>query len=206
MLPRLFETFSQADRSLDRTSGGLGLGLSLVKGLVELHGGRIDVKSAGLGHGAEFTVLLPREEEPLALTDKPLPARPRPIEKRLRVLVVEDNRDAADSLRILLELLGYDVAVAYTGPEGLAAAKRDQPDVVVCDIGLPGMDGFALASALRKNGRMARARLIAVTGYGEEEDKRRAVEAGFDDHLVKTGRSRKTSRQAETCWNGKLIF
>lgn len=184
MLPRLFEAFAQADRSLDRKPGGLGLGLALVKGLVELHGGRIDVKSDGVGQGAEFTVLLPKQEEAPVLADKPS-TRPRSVDKRVRVLVVEDNRDAADSLRMLLELFGYDVAVAYSGPDGLATAKRDQPDVVVCDIGLPGMDGYAIATALRKNGRMARARLIAVTGYGQEEDRRRALEAGFDDHLVK---------------------
>src|SRR5262249_14544644 len=102
-----------------------------------------------------------------------------------RILVVEDNRDAAESLRMLLELYGFQVSVAYTGPDGVALAKREHPDVVVCDIGLPGMDGFAVASALRKNDRLASARLIAVTGYGQEEDKRRVLQAGFDAHLVK---------------------
>lgn len=185
MLPRLFETFSQADRSLDRTNGGLGLGLSVVKGLVELHGGRIEAKSDGPGKGAEFTVWLPKEEELPALLPGEPPEAPKLLSKQLRVLVVEDNRDAAESLRMLLELYGFRVHVAYTGPDGVALAKREHPDVVVCDIGLPGMDGFAVADALRKNGRLASARLIAVTGYGQEEDKRRALQAGFDAHLVK---------------------
>jgi CheY-like chemotaxis protein len=183
MLPRLFEAFAQADRSLDRSRGGLGLGLSIVKGLAELHRGRIEAASAGLGKGAEFTVWLPRENEPAALSERPI--APGPSRKRLRVLVVEDNRDSADSLRMLLELFGHDVAMAYTGPDGVDAARQTPPDVVLCDIGLPGMDGFAVATALRGNPATADVRLIAITGYGREEDVRRAREAGFNHHLVK---------------------
>ena len=183
MLPRLFETFAQADRSLDRSKGGLGLGLSLVKGLVELHGGEVHAASAGPGCGAEFTVRLPAEPEPAALTE--MPAAPTPAGKRLRILVVEDNRDAADSLRLLLELYGYEATVAYTGPDGVTAAEAWQPDVVLCDIGLPGLDGFGVARRLRENPSTAKARLVAVTGYGAEEDKQRSREVGFDAHMVK---------------------
>jgi CheY-like chemotaxis protein len=183
MLPRLFETFAQADRSLDRSKGGLGLGLALVKELTKLHGGEVHAASAGLGRGAEFTIRLPVQPEPAALAQMPAP--PRRSEKRLRILVVEDNRDAADSLRFLLELYGCEVVVAYSGPDGVQAAERWRPDVVLCDIGLPGLDGYGVASQLRHNPSTCKARLIAVTGYGSDDDKRRCREVGFDAHLVK---------------------
>jgi signal transduction histidine kinase len=183
MLPRLFETFAQADRSLERSKGGLGLGLALVKGLAELHGGEVRAASAGPGCGAEFTVRLPVEPEPAALSE--MPAGPRRTAKHLRVLVVEDNRDAADSLRMLLEWYGYEVTVAYSGPDGVTVAEQWQPDVVLCDIGLPGLDGYGVASRLRRNPSTAKAHLIAVTGYGAEDDQRRSREVGFDAHLVK---------------------
>ena len=184
MLPRLFETFSQADRTLDRSQGGLGLGLAIVKGLAELHGGDVHAESAGLGLGAAFTVTLPREADPAALSAAPArAARGGPAPPR--VLVVEDNRDAADSLCMLLRHFGYEVAVAYTGPDGVRAAEEQHPEVVICDIGLPGMDGYRVAQALRGNPATASARLVALTGYGQEEDRRRAREAGFDEHLTK---------------------
>ncbi len=183
MLPRLFQPFTQAHRSLDRSKGGLGLGLALVKGLVELHGGEVRAASAGPGRGAEFTVRLPAEPEPAALTQ--MPTAPKRDGRHLRILVVEDNRDSADSLRLLLELYGYEVTVAYTGPEGVKAAEEWQPDVVLCDIGLPGLDGFGVASRLRQNPSTAKARLIAVTGYGGEYDRHRTQAAGFDQHMVK---------------------
>ena len=151
LLTHLFETFAQADRSLDRSKGGLGLGLSVVKGLVELHGGTVEARSDGPGRGAEFVIRLPLQPEPAAVTD--VPARPGRAPKRLRVLVVEDNRDAADSLVMLLEVFGYDVTVAYTGPSGVEAAAAWGPDAVVCDIGLPGLDGYGVARALRRNPR-----------------------------------------------------
>jgi CheY-like chemotaxis protein len=182
-LRRLFETFAQADRSLDRSRGGLGLGLGLVKGLAELHGGEVHAASAGPGCGAEFTVRLPVEPEPAVLSE--MPTAPARTGKRLRILVVEDNRDAADSLRLLLELYGYEVTVAYSGPDGVTAAEQGQPDVVLCDIGLPGLDGYGVARRLRQNPSTAKTRLIAVTGYGAEGDKRRSQEVGFDAHLVK---------------------
>jgi CheY-like chemotaxis protein len=183
MQGRLFEPFAQADRTLDRSGGGLGLGLAIVKGLVGLHGGTIRAESAGSGRGATFIVSLPAQAEPPALAAGPvLPRRPA---NRLRVLVVEDNRDAADSLRMLLEVYGYQVEVAYTGPDGVRAAEAYRPQVILCDIGLPGMDGYGVAAAVRRNPATASARLIALTGYGQEDDRRRAREAGFDEHLTK---------------------
>jgi PAS domain S-box-containing protein len=183
MLPRLFDVFTQADRSLDRRRGGLGLGLALVKRLVQLHGGEVEASSPGLGQGTEFTVTLPLEDEPTALTDQS-PRDPGP-RKQVKVLVVEDNRDSAESLRLLLTSEGYDVTLAFSGTEGIALAHRARPDVVVCDIGLPGMDGYAVARALRNDPGTRKARLIAVTGYSQEGDRSRALESGFDTHVVK---------------------
>ncbi len=149
LIRRLFRPFTQADQGLARTQGGLGLGLSLVKGLVELHGGAVRAESDGPDRGAAFTVTLPRADEPPALEGGPrvtagAPRRARP----LRVLVIEDNRDSADSLRLLLEICGCEVSVAYTGPDGLAAAKAARPDLVLCDIGLPGLSGYEIAREL----------------------------------------------------------
>jgi len=182
-LPRLFEPFTQADRSLDRRPGGLGLGLTLVKRLVELHDGTVSAHSAGNEQGAEFTVRLPLQDEPMALSESgPSPAS---TTRHVRVLVVEDNRDSAESLRMLLSTQGYEVALAFTGIEGVEAARSARPDVVICDVGLPGMDGYAVARAIRMNPATAKTRLIAVTGYGEHEDRVRALASGFDTHLVK---------------------
>jgi signal transduction histidine kinase len=182
VLPLIFETFTQADESLDRSPGGLGLGLALVKGLVEMHGGEIHAASEGLGRGATFSVRLPLLQASLPKeTGVPAAAGTVP----LRVLVVEDNFDAADTLRDLLEMAGHEVEVAYSGPGGIEAAQKFRPDVVLCDIGLPGMDGYEVAAALRQDPTTAAARLIAVTGYGEEEAQRRSREAGFEHHLVK---------------------
>jgi PAS domain S-box-containing protein len=183
VLPHVFEPFAQADRTLDRSRGGLGLGLATVKGLVELHGGSVRAASGGPGRGTELTVRLPGLTAPGGPA-APAAAAPPPA-RRLRVLVVDDNRDAAESLRMLLDLTGYEAGVAHTGPDGVAAARRSRPDVVLCDIGLPGMDGFAVAAALRGDPDTAAARLVAVTGYGGEAVRRRALAAGFDEHLVK---------------------
>jgi PAS domain S-box-containing protein len=183
VLPRLFTPFVQAARNLDRSRGGLGLGLAMVKGLAELHGGLVEASSAGAGLGTEFIVRLPLEQEPTALLEMPtvLP----PTGRHLRILVVEDSRDIADSIYILLQLLGHVVRVAYTGTEGVAVAKEWQPDIVLCDIGLPGLDGYGVARQLRLNPTTAHVRLLALTGYGAEEDRRRIREAGFEVHLVK---------------------
>jgi PAS domain S-box-containing protein len=183
MLNHLFDTFAQADRSLDRAGGGLGLGLAMVKGLVELHGGEVQATSAGQGHGAEFTFTLPLEKEPAALLDSV--RGPIPSSRPHRILVIEDNRDAAESLRLLLDLLGHEVRVAYTGPEGVQAAVEWIPEVIISDIGLPRLDGYGVARAIRQHPALARTKLIAVTGYGREEDRSRARESGFDYVLTK---------------------
>jgi CheY-like chemotaxis protein len=183
VLARLFTPFVQADRTLDRSRGGLGLGLALVKGLAELHEGEVQAASTGLGQGAEFTVRLPLEQEPAALTSPPM--HPQPSGKHFRILVVEDNKDAADCLQLLLRMLGHDVRVAHTGPAGVEAGREWRPDVVLCDIGLPGLDGYGVARELRRNPSTARTRLLALTGYGQDEDKHRSRAAGFDFHLVK---------------------
>jgi CheY-like chemotaxis protein len=183
LLPRLWDLFAQAEQGLPRPRGGLGLGLALVRSLAELHGGKVEARSAGLGFGAEFSVRLPLQPEPAALEGPP-PA-PRPGEKALRILIIEDNRDAALSLQMLLTLLGHQVWVAYTGTEGVSMAERLLPDVVISDIGLPGLDGWEVARALRRNRATAGVKLIALTGYGRDEDRRHAAEVGFDAFLTK---------------------
>jgi signal transduction histidine kinase/ActR/RegA family two-component response regulator len=183
LLPHVFEAFTQADRSLDRSRGGLGLGLAMVKGLVEEHGGEVRVESAGLGHGTEFTLRLPLATAPAAVEESAPPAAV-PSGPR-RVLVVEDSRPAAEILRNLLESSGHTVEVAYSGPDAVPAAQQFQPDVVLCDLGLPGMDGYQVAAALRQNSATARVRLIALSGYGQEEDLGRSADAGFNLHLTK---------------------
>jgi len=184
-LNSVFDVFTQTDQGLDRTRGGLGLGLALVKGLVQLHGGSVEAFSAGLGTGFEVRIRLPRSaaEEP---RHAPPPPAEQPRASYHRVLVVEDNRDVAESVRELLELKGHEVIVAHTGPDAITLARARRPDVVLCDIGLPGgMSGFDVAQTLRGDPAFASVCLIAVTGYGQSDDRRRAHEAGFDMHLIK---------------------
>ncbi len=184
MLARLFEPFSQADDSLDRSSGGLGLGLALVKGLVDLHDGSVVAHSDGLGHGSAFTLTLPLGLPPAARAPARQPVTGQP--RGLDILIVEDNVDAAISLQALLKLDGHQVTVAADGASGVAAARSSRPDVVLCDIGLPGgMDGCAVARALRAERVFDAVRLVAVTGYGQDEDRQRSTDAGFDLHLLK---------------------
>jgi signal transduction histidine kinase len=183
LLPRLFEKFTQADRTLARSRGGLGLGLALVRGLVELHGGAVRAWSEGPGKGSAFTCTFPLQPPPAE--ERPAPGQGSVRGGPRRVLIIEDNRDSADSLSLLLQLGGHDVVVAYNGRDGIAQARRFRPDVVLCDLGLPGMTGFEVARALRDDPATATARLIAVSGYGQDEDQRRARAAGFDDHLIK---------------------
>jgi two-component system CheB/CheR fusion protein len=183
VLPHVFEPFVQADRSLDRSRGGLGLGLSLVKAMVEQHGGTVSARSEGPGRGAELLIRLPVEEEEPTRARPPAAARDRM--PRHRVLVVEDNLDAAETLREMLLLWDQDVEIAHDGRRGLERARAFRPDVVLCDIGLPGMDGYAVARALRADPALASAYLVAVTGYASPEDARRAAGAGFDLHLGK---------------------
>lgn len=181
LLPHLFTPFRQGRQSLDRAQGGLGLGLALVKILVELHGGQVAARSDGPGRGAELEVRLP-----LAAAEPPA-ARPGDGEReRLRVLVVEDNEDAAEALRDALEFQGHEVALASRGQKGIELARQLLPDVVLCDLGLPdGVTGFDVARALRADPRTRPLYLVALTGYGRPEDKQQCVEAGFDAHLTK---------------------
>jgi PAS domain S-box-containing protein len=183
LLTRVWDVFSQGDTTLARTQGGLGLGLPLVKGLVELHGGQVDAASAGPGKGARFRFALLLREEESPLETAPPDAPPEP--PRLRILVVEDNRDTAESLKLVLGLAGHDVVIACTGPEGVATAQEVRPDVLLCDLGLPGLDGFGVARALRQDPALGSMRLVALSGYGQPEDKAEALAAGFECHLTK---------------------
>jgi CheY-like chemotaxis protein len=184
VLPHVFDLFVQGDQSLERTRGGLGIGLTVVRQLVELHGGTVTAASAGLGKGSEFTVRLPglREAAPAGPADPD--AVPAAVAQK-RVLVVDDNVDAAESLGLLLRLWGHDVRLAHNGPDVLRAAEDFRPAVVLLDIGLPGMNGFEVARRLRQGPAGRHAVLVALTGYGQEEDRRLAAEAGFDHHLTK---------------------
>jgi signal transduction histidine kinase/CheY-like chemotaxis protein len=187
-LEAVFSPFAQADRSLARSQGGLGLGLALVRGLAELHDGAVSCSSPGLGRGSEFRVCLPLSSTEGAEGDEAgaPPELPAPHEPPQRVLIIEDNVVAADSLKTLLEMAGHSVTVAHTGREGIRQAREHRPDTVLCDVGLPGgMDGYAVARALRADPELASVYLIAMTGYGQEEDRRRAKAAGFDVHLTK---------------------
>jgi two-component system CheB/CheR fusion protein len=179
---RLFQPFMQAEQSLDRSKGGLGLGLSLVKGLAELHGGSIQAQSDGLGKGAAFAVRLPLDEGSVPERLVLRPSGPRICR---RVLIIEDNLDAAESLREALELGAHEVEVAYSGPEGLEKVRALQPDVVFCDIGLPGMDGYDVARAVRQDPALQSTFLVALSGYALPEDIERAAQAGFQHHLAK---------------------
>ena len=183
MLDRVFEPFTQADRSLERSRGGLGLGLALARGLVELHGGVIAAASPGPGQGARFTVQLPLAAAEVAVATA-APVAPPPVQP-LRVLLIEDNQDAADTLREALELSGLQVQVAGSGAAALDRARREPPDVVLCDIGLPGMSGYEVARAFRGDSALASVHLVALTGYAGPDEQRLAAEAGFERHLAK---------------------
>jgi PAS domain S-box-containing protein len=184
MLPQVFEAFAQADTTLDRGRGGLGLGLAMVKGLVEMHGGTASAESAGLGQGAELTVRLPIAVAELS-PKAPAHGRAVGVRPRQRVLVIEDNVDAAETLREVLELDEHTVQVAFSGSEGVAKARGFGPDVVLCDIGLPGIDGYEVARTMRRDPALREARLVALTGYAGPDDIAAARAAGFDAHLAK---------------------
>jgi CheY-like chemotaxis protein len=184
LLPRMFDLFRQGDRSLDRQEGGLGIGLTLVRRLVELHGGSVVAASAGEGQGSELTVRLPLSAGAAPLEEPPAPAPPAPAAAR-RVLVVDDNRDGGETLAVILRFWGHEVRVCEDGPGALAEAADFRPEVVLLDIGLPGMDGYEVARRLRERFGPGAMRLIALTGYGNDTDRRRSLEVGFDEHLTK---------------------
>jgi len=184
LLPRIFDLFTQADRTLDRSQGGLGIGLSLVQKLVELHGGTVEAHSAGLGQGSEFIVRLPALSSAGESIIARIETAKQPAQTS-RVLVVDDNMDAADMLVMMLQLFGHEVRAAYTGQTALETAVEYQPDVVLLDIGLPDMNGYEVARHLRQQPQTKDVKLIAMTGYGQDSDRQRSQEAGCEHHLVK---------------------
>jgi signal transduction histidine kinase/CheY-like chemotaxis protein len=185
MLSRVFGLFAQVERSQERAEGGLGIGLSLVKSLTEMHGGTVEAHSGGPGQGSEFVVRWPLVAEEIPTDVGAPPKQAVAIERSVRVLVVDDNVDAANSLAMLLRLWGHEVAIAHDATAALRVAEAQRPEVALLDIGLPGMDGYELARQLRPQPGLGRTVLVALTGWGQEEDRRRSQEAGFNHHLVK---------------------
>jgi CheY-like chemotaxis protein len=183
MLPRLFQMFSRGDQVDRRGQGGWGIGLALARRLAEMHGGTLEAQSDGPGRGSTFTLRVPLAA--LGPQVRPSPASPDAPIAGKRVLVVDDNQDSAESLGMLLELLGAEVRVANDGPEALDAFRDHEPEVVVLDIGMPSMDGYQVARAIRERFPERRPVLVALTGWGQEQDRREAREAGFDHHMVK---------------------
>jgi PAS domain S-box-containing protein len=184
LLPKVFDLFTQVEESLERSQGGLGIGLTLVKNLVELHGGRVSAHSEGPDKGSEFVVRLPvltqRTNEPEAPR-----AKPSADSRKLRVLVVDDSKDSAQSIKILLEISGHEVRTVHDGYAALEVYRTDRPDAVLLDVGLPGLTGYEVARQLRREQGDHRPLIVAVSGFGQEEDKRHAHEAGFDFHMTK---------------------
>jgi CheY-like chemotaxis protein len=186
MLPRIFDLFTQAPGCESRSQGGLGIGLNLVRNLIEMHGGSVQATSAGHGHGSEFVVRLPLvATAPPAATNAGKKPEYTPRGPCRRVLVIDDNRDSAEMMAALLRVTGHDVRIAYDGPTALDLARVQPPDIVLCDISMPGMSGLKVARHLREDPGLENALLVALTGYGQEEDRRRSQEAGFNEHLVK---------------------
>lgn len=184
MIGRVFDLFAQADRTLDRSEGGLGIGLTVARRLAEMHGGTISVASEGLGKGSTFTIRLPLSElAPAAIASGALPTDSTNVE-RLRILVVDDNRDTAIACSQLLKAMGHEVDTAFDGPCALEQTRSMRPQVIFLDIGLPGMNGYEVARTLRSEG-FQNELIVAITGYGQPDDRRRSQEAGFDHHLVK---------------------
>jgi CheY-like chemotaxis protein/two-component sensor histidine kinase len=184
-LTGIFQMFSQVEHSLNRSQGGLGIGLTLVKRLVELHGGRIEARSDGPGKGSEFVVrllLVVEASGPMSTLEE---GEPCPLRSSLRILIVDDNRDTASSLGMLLRIMGNDIWTAHDGARGVEMAEEFRPDVLLLDIGLPKLDGYQACRRIREQDWGRRMVLIAVTGWGQDEDRRRSHEAGFDHHLVK---------------------
>jgi signal transduction histidine kinase/CheY-like chemotaxis protein len=181
LMPRIFELFVQGDQSLDRTQGGLGIGLPVVRRLVEMHGGRVSAHSAGVGKGSRFEIRLPRIEAPAAVGKQIEPAN---VPSR-RIFIVDDNADAADTLAALLEMDGHEVQAVKSSKEAIERIESFKPDIALLDIGLPEIDGYDLLRRLRAIPALQEVRFIAITGYGRPEDRQRIRQAGFESHLVK---------------------
>jgi CheY-like chemotaxis protein len=185
MLPRVFDLFTQVGRDAQRAQGGLGIGLTLVKRLVEMHGGSVSAHSEGAGRGSEFVVRLPLATRRSRRVQPAEKTKTSPVLDRRRVLVVDDNCDAANSFGTLLQLLGAEVNVVYNGPDALKMLDEQQPTVVFLDLGMPGMDGYEVARRIRQASKSRPVTLIALTGWGQEADRSRSQAAGFDYHLIK---------------------
>ncbi|HTV79196.1 MAG TPA: response regulator [Steroidobacteraceae bacterium] len=186
-IPNLFEMFSQVDSAIDRAEGGLGIGLSLVKGLLALHGGSVEASSAGIGLGSEFVIRLPRSAlvGRTATMVSGTPAPPPSVGPQGRILVVDDNRDAAETLALVLKMSGHELLLAHSGREALELGSRERPDVIILDIGMPDMSGYEVARRIRREAWGRKMFLLAITGWGQEDDKDAARAAGFDGHLTK---------------------
>lgn len=184
-LPRVFDPFAQVNPSLDRRQAGLGLGLTVARRLVEMHGGTITASSGGPAQGSEFTIRLPRPTAEEGAPDVPHEEQMTESPRRLRVLVVDDNRDSADMMALLIATWGHDTEVAHEGPAALQMARELEPDLILLDVGLPGLNGLDVARQLKADPTLASTVIAAMTGYGGEDDRRRSREAGFDRHLVK---------------------
>jgi two-component system CheB/CheR fusion protein len=186
LVPKVFDLFTQGERTLDRSQGGLGLGLTLVKRLAEMHGGTVEARSEGPGKGSEFVVRLPTISAEEA---KPAPIRPSgppPAAVQVtRALVVDDNLDVAEALAWMLEGLAREIKMVHSGAAALETAPEFKPDIIICDIGMPGMDGYETCRRLRRLAGLEKVVIAAVSGYGNQEDQRKSKEAGFDCHLVK---------------------
>jgi CheY-like chemotaxis protein len=190
LLRDLFQPFVQGGRTLARSEGGLGLGLALVKGIAELHGGSVRAESDGAGKGTNVIVRLPLAKG--ATGDSPAPPEARTAPTARRVLVVDDNADAAETLAALVTVFGHTAEVAHDGPSAIAKARAHAPDIVLCDVGLPGMSGYEVARTLRAE--LDGVRLVAVTGYGQSDDVAAAIRAGFDAHVTKPPDPRELER------------
>jgi CheY-like chemotaxis protein len=185
ILPRVFDLFLQVNHDTSRAPSGLGIGLTLVKRLVEMHGGSVSASSEGPGRGAEFVVRLPLAATQQSVPSDSIPPKHAQSITNRRILVVDDNRDAAQSLKMLLKLQGADAQVAYSGSEALQVMSSFQPEVVFLDIGMPEMDGHEVARLIRQHPEFQDVILIALTGWGQQEDRRRSRLAGFNYHLIK---------------------